>query len=73
MNKTKSFLQSTKAKVVATGAALLTASLLTAADAPVIPTEPLKADYAMFDYVFAGIIGVCFIFMVAGRVKRFIF
>ncbi|PSM52715.1 putative membrane protein [Campylobacter blaseri] len=45
---------------------------LIAADAPVIPSDPLKADYAIFDYVFAGVIGVAFIFMVARRVKGFI-
>ncbi|OJJ28523.1 phosphonate transporter, partial [Campylobacter concisus] len=45
---------------------------LFAGDAPVIPTTPLKADYALFDYVFAGVIAVAFIFMIAGRVKSFI-
>ncbi|WP_103642976.1 phosphonate transporter [Campylobacter concisus] len=72
MEKPKNFLESTKVKVAAVSSALLSAPALFAGDAPVIPTTPLKADYALFDYVFAGVIAVAFIFMIAGRVKSFI-
>ena len=72
MEKTKNFLESTKVKVAAVSSSLLSAPALFAGDAPVIPTTPLKADYALFDYVFAGVIAVAFIFMIAGRVKSFI-
>lgn len=72
MEKTKNFLESTKVKVAAVSSALLSAPVLFAGDAPAIPTTPLKADYALFDYVFAGVIAVAFIFMIAGRVKSFI-
>ena len=72
MGKAKNFLESTKVKVVAVGSTLLSAPVLFAGDSPVVPTTPLKADYALFDYVFAGVIAVAFIFMIAGRVKSFI-
>ena len=45
---------------------------LMAADTPAIPTDPLKADYAVFDYVFAGVIAFTLIFAVARRAKGFI-
>ena len=66
MEKVKNFLESTKVKVAAVGSTLLSAPVLFAADAPT------KADYALFDYVFAGVIAVAFIFMIARRVKGFI-
>ena len=72
MGKAKNFLESTKVKVAAVGSTLLSAPVLFAADAPTVPSDPLKADYALFDYVFAGVIAVAFIFMIAGRVKSFI-
>lgn len=72
MEKVKNFLESTKVKVAAVGSTLLSAPVLFAADAPTVPTAPLKADYALFDYVFAGVIAVAFIFMIARRVKGFI-
>ena len=72
MEKVKNFLESTKVKVAAVGSTLLSAPVLFAGDAPVVPTAPLKADYALFDYVFAGVIAVAFIFMIARRVKGFI-
>ncbi|MSN95987.1 phosphonate transporter [Campylobacter sp. FMV-PI01] len=68
----KKFFKSTKAKVATVGVVLMTAPALFAADAPVVPGEALKADYALFDYVFAGVIAVAFIFMIARRVKGFI-
>lgn len=54
------------------GVALMSSPLLFAGDKPVIPTDPLKADYAVFDYVFAGVVAVAFIFMVARKAKGFI-
>ena len=72
MEKVKNFLESTKVKVAAVGSTLLSAPGLFAADAPTVPSDPLKADYALFDYVFAGVIAVAFIFMIARRVKGFI-
>ena len=72
MGKVKNFLESTKVKVAAVGSTLLSAPVLFAGDAPVVPTTPLEADYALFDYVFAGVIAVAFIFMIARRVKGFI-
>lgn len=68
----KNFLQSIKGKVATASVALISAPVLFAANTPIVPTDPLKADYALFDYVFAGIIGVAFIFMIAHRVKSFI-
>lgn len=52
-------------------AGVVTAGNLMAADAPVVPTTALKADYSLFDYVFAGVLGVCFMFMIARRSKGF--
>ena len=72
MKKSKSFLESAKGKVAVAGSMLLTVPALFAADAPTVPATPLKADYALFDYVFAGVIAVAFIFMIARRVKGFI-
>ena len=72
MGKVKNFLESTKGKVAVVGSMLLSAPALFAGDAPVVPTTPLKADYALFDYVFAGVVAVAFIFMIAGRIKGFI-
>ena len=72
MEKVKNFLESTKVKVAAVGSTLLSAPVLFAGDAPTVPTTPLKADYSLFDYVFAGVISVAFIFMIARRVKGFI-
>lgn len=72
MGKFKNFLESTKGKVAVVGSMLLSAPALFAGDAPVVPTTPLKADYALFDYVFAGVVAVAFIFMIARRVKGFI-
>ena len=72
MEKVKNFLKSTKGKVAVASSMMLTAPALFAADAPTVPATPLKADYALFDYVFAGVIAVAFIFMIARRVKGFI-
>lgn len=66
------FLTSVKGKVATVGVALMSSPLLFAGDKPVIPTDPLKADYAIFDYVFAGVVGVLFIFMVAKAAKSFV-
>lgn len=68
----KKFFKSTKAKVATVGVALMTAPALFAGSAPVVPETPLEADYALFDYVFAGVVAVAFIFMIARRVKGFI-
>lgn len=68
----KNFLKSTKNKVATAGVALITAPALFAGPAPVVPGTALEADYALFDYVFAGVIAVAFIFMIARRVKGFI-
>ncbi|QKF64687.1 hypothetical protein [Campylobacter corcagiensis] len=68
----KKFLESAKGKVATASVAIITAPALFAADAPTVPGEPLKADYALFDYVFAGVIAVAFVFMIARRVKGFI-
>ncbi|MBE2984229.1 phosphonate transporter [Campylobacter sp. RM9344] len=70
--KAKNFLETTKSKVATASVALMSAPVLFAADAPAVPTDPLKADYALFDYVFAGVVAVAFVFMIARRVKGFI-
>lgn len=51
---------------------MVVAGTLMAGDSPTIPATPLKADYAIFDYVFAGVLGVAFVMMVAKRTKGFI-
>ena len=58
-------------KVVAVGA-IVGAGNLMAGDTPVVPTTELKADYALFDYVFAGVLVMCLIFAVARRSKGFV-
>ena len=68
----KNFLKSVKGKVLAASAALVSAPAVFAGSAPTVPSTPLEADYALFDYVFAGVIAVAFIFMIARRVKGFI-
>ena len=54
------------------GALTVGAGALVAGDTPVIPTTALAADYSVFDYVFAGAIGVALVFMVAKKAKSFI-
>ncbi len=60
-----------KGKVLAIGATVGVGNLM-AADAPVVPTTELKADYGLFDWVFAGVVTVAFVFMVARRSKGFV-
>lgn len=43
-----------------------------AADTPTVPATALQADYALFDYVFAGVLAVSLVFMVARRAKGFV-
>lgn len=66
-------LQNVKGKLMglAIGAQVAVTSAI-AADAPTVPATALSADYSLFDYVFAGVIGVSFVFMVARRAKGFI-
>lgn len=58
-------------KVVAVGA-IVGAGNLMAADTPTVPTTELKADYAIFDYVWAGVLVMLLVFAVATRSKRFV-
>jgi len=58
-------------KVVAVGAIIGVGNLM-AADTPTVPTTSLSADYSLFDYVFAGVLAVCLVFMVAKRSKGFV-
>ncbi|KFL34348.1 MULTISPECIES: hypothetical protein [unclassified Sulfurospirillum] len=53
-------------------AGAVAAGNLMAGDSPVVPTTELKADFALFDYVFAGVLVVCIVFMVAKRSKGFV-
>ena len=53
-------------------AGVVTAGNLMAADTPTVPTTELKADYGLFDWVFAGVVTVAFVFMVARRSKGFV-
>jgi len=58
-------------KVVAVGAIVGTGNLMAGAT-PEVPATALSADYSLFDYVFAGVLAVCLIFMVAKRSKGFV-
>lgn len=61
------------AKVVSAGVSILVlAGNAMAGSTPTVPATPLEADYAVFDYVFAGVIGVGLVFMLARRAKGFI-
>ena len=43
-----------------------------AAPTPTVPSTALETDYALFDWVFAGVVATGFVFMVARRVKGFV-